>query len=95
MWTFSFDVHRHVSSVVGRVFRALRRAGADIPPMTYGMTWILFDPRMRRTINEGALEGRKPLSLEAAGIRPGSILLVLSPEAVPQEPSNSLPPAPR
>jgi serine/threonine-protein kinase len=81
MWTFSFDVHRNVSSFLARVWKALRRGGADIPPLTYGKTWVLFEPRTGRTIVDSA--GEERLSLEAAGLRPGIVLWVLSPDAVP------------
>jgi serine/threonine-protein kinase len=81
MWTFSFDVHKNVSSFLSRVWKALRRGGADIPPLTYGKTWVLFEPRTGRTIIDSA--GEERLSLEAAGLRPGIVLWVLSPDAVP------------
>jgi hypothetical protein len=83
MWTFSFDVHKNVSSFLSRVWKALRRGGADIPPLTYGKTWVLFEPRTGRTILESAGEGTGRLSLEAAGLRPGIVLWVLAPDAVP------------
>ena len=82
-WTFSFDVHKNVSSFLSRVWKALRRGGADIPPLTYGKTWVLFEPRTGRTIRDGPCEGADRLSLEAAGLRPGIVLWVLAPEAVP------------
>jgi serine/threonine-protein kinase len=80
-WTFSFDVHKNVSSFLARVWKSLRRGGADIPPLTYGKTWVLFEPRTGRTITDG--DGTERLSLEAAGLRPGIVLWVLSPDAVP------------
>lgn len=83
MWTFSFDVHKNVSSLIARVWKALRRGGADIPPLTYGKTWVLFEPRTGRTIIDSASEGGERLSLEAAGLRPGVVLWVLAPDAVP------------
>ncbi|NUQ73303.1 MAG: serine/threonine protein kinase [Polyangiaceae bacterium] len=83
MWTFSFDVHKNVSSLIARVWKALRRGGADIPPLTYGKTWVLFEPRTGRTIPESGGVGGERLSLEAAGLRPGAILWVLAPDAVP------------
>jgi eukaryotic-like serine/threonine-protein kinase len=78
LWTFSLDVHRHVSSLVARVWKALRRAGAKVPALTYGTAWVLFEPRTGRSIVEIG-EGRAPLSLEAAGIRPGIVLWVVEP----------------
>jgi hypothetical protein len=78
LWTFSLDVHRHVSSLVARVWKALRRAGANLPPMTYGTAWVLFEPRTGRAIAELG-EGLERLSLEAAGIRPGIVLWVVEP----------------
>ena len=82
-WTFSFDVHKNVSSFLSRVWKALRRGGADIPPLTYGKTWVLFEPRTGRTIPDDPCQGAERLSLEAAGLRPGIVLWVLAPEAVP------------
>jgi serine/threonine-protein kinase len=83
LWTFSLDVHRHVSSLVARIWKALRRAGAKVPPMTYGTAWVLFEPRTGRTIAELG-EGLERLSLEAAGIRPGTVLWVVEPGADPR-----------
>ena len=84
MWTFSLDVHRHMSSLIGRIWTALRRAGAKVPPMTYGTTWVLVEPRTGQTIAEGRGEGAERLTLEAAGIRPGVVLWVVPPDAVPK-----------
>ncbi|HSN97317.1 MAG TPA: serine/threonine-protein kinase [Candidatus Nanopelagicales bacterium] len=83
LWTFSLDVHRHVSSLVARIWKALRRAGAKVPPMTYGTAWVLFEPRTGRTIPELG-EGLERVSLEAAGIRPGTVLWVVEPGADPR-----------
>jgi serine/threonine protein kinase len=83
LWTFSLDVHRHVSSLVGRVWKALRRAGARVPPLTYGTAWVLFEPRTGRVIAEVG-EGLEQLSLEAAGIRPGIVLWVVTPGTDPR-----------
>lgn len=78
LWTFSLDVHKHVSSLISRIWKALRRAGADVPPMTYGTAWVLVEPRTGRTIAE-LKEGPERLSLEEAEIRPGMILWVVKP----------------
>jgi serine/threonine protein kinase len=83
LWTFSLDVHKHLSSLLARIWKALRRAGAKVPPMTYGTAWILFEPRTGRTIVDQRDEGAAPTSLEAAGIRPGTILWIVRPEAGP------------
>jgi serine/threonine protein kinase len=84
LWTYSLDVHRGLGSLLARVWKSLRRAGAKVPPMTYGAEWVLFEPRTRRVIEE-APEGAPPLGLEDAGIRPGTILWVVRPDAVPSE----------
>jgi serine/threonine-protein kinase len=78
LWTFSLDVHRHVSSLIARVWKALRRAGAKVEPMTYGTAWVLFEPRTGRVIAELG-EGQERLSLQDAGIRPGIVLWVVEP----------------
>jgi hypothetical protein len=44
---------------------------------------VLFEPRTGRTILDSAGEGTERLSLEAAGLRPGIVLWVLAPDAVP------------
>jgi hypothetical protein len=68
-----------VSSLIARVWKALRRGGASVPPMTYGTTWVLVEARTGRKIAEvGA--GLERLSLEEAGIRPGSVLWVAAVE---------------
>jgi len=84
LWTFSLDVHRHLSSLLSRIWKALRRSGAAIPAMTYGKEWVLFEPRTGRVlVEEQPSEGAAPKGLEAAGIRAGTILWVLRPEAAP------------
>jgi eukaryotic-like serine/threonine-protein kinase len=77
IWSFSLDVHRHVSSLVARIWKALRRSGADVPPMTYGTKWVLVEARTGQPIIELGAGGTAPLSLEAAGIRPGIVLWVV------------------
>ncbi|MDC3961271.1 serine/threonine-protein kinase [Polyangium jinanense] len=79
LWTFSLDVHTHLSSLIARIWKALRRAGAKVPPMTYGTEWILFEPRTKRFVEDDPCEGGERLSLEAAGIRPGAVLWVMTP----------------
>ncbi len=82
MWTFSLDVHRGLSTLLARIWKALRRAGAQVPPMTYGTEWVLFEPRTGRTIAEHREEAGSP-SLEDAGLRPGIVLWVMRPADVP------------
>jgi len=83
LWTFSLDVHRHVSSLIARIWRALRRAGGDVPPMTYGTAWVLVEARTGRAIAE-VRAGLERLTLEDAGLRPGSVLWVVAPAAHPR-----------
>jgi len=78
LWTFSLDVHRHVSSLMARIWKSMRRAGAKVPPMTYGSAWVLVEPRTGETIPELG-DGLERLSLEDAGIRPGMMLWVVEP----------------
>jgi serine/threonine-protein kinase len=80
LWTFSLDVHPHVSSLVARVWRALRRAGGEVPAMAYGKAWVLVEARTGRAIGERGV-GLEKISLEEAGLRPGSVLWVVVPEA--------------
>ncbi|MDI1447662.1 serine/threonine-protein kinase [Polyangium sp. 6x1] len=80
LWTFSLDVHTHLSSLIARIWKALRRAGAKVPPMSYGAEWVLFEPRTKRFVEDDKREGGERLSLEAAGIRPGAVLWVVTPE---------------
>jgi eukaryotic-like serine/threonine-protein kinase len=78
LWTFSLDVHRDVSSLVARIWRSLSRAGARVPPRTYGTTWTLVEPRTGRAIVEPRGDGVEPrLTLEEAGIRTGTVLWVV------------------
>ncbi|MRG91712.1 serine/threonine-protein kinase [Polyangium spumosum] len=81
LWTFSLDVHVHLSSLIARIWKALRRGGAKLPPMTYGKEWALFEPRTKRFIEDDPREGEERLSLEAAGLRPGAVLWVVRPDA--------------
>ncbi|TKC95719.1 serine/threonine-protein kinase [Polyangium fumosum] len=80
LWTLSLDVHPNLSSLIARIWKAMRRAGAKVPPMTYGKEWILFEPRTKRFVEDDVGEGGARLSLEAAGIRPGAVLWVMTPE---------------
>jgi eukaryotic-like serine/threonine-protein kinase len=77
LWTLSLDVHRDVSSLVARIWRSLARAGAKVPPRTYGTTWALVEPRTGRTIVERSSEDGARSSIEAAGILPGAVLWVV------------------
>jgi eukaryotic-like serine/threonine-protein kinase len=86
LWTFSLDVHPHLSSLIARVWKALRRAGAKVPPMTYGTEWVLFEPRTGRFVADDVRQGAERSSLEAAGIRPGTVLWVMPPEGREREP---------
>jgi hypothetical protein len=62
----------------------LRKTGVDIPPLTYGKTWILFEPGAGRPIRPQTVEDASASSLDAAGIRPGTTLWVMSPESIPR-----------
>jgi len=78
LWTLSLDVHRDVSSLVARIWRSLCRAGARVPPRTYGSTWTLVEPRTGRAIAEPGGDGGTPrATLEEAGIRTGTVLWVI------------------
>ena len=79
MWELSLDVHRHLSSLVARIWRSLRRAGAQLPPMTYGTAWTLVEARTGRTIPEPKGEGADRVSLAETGIRAGTVLWVVRP----------------
>jgi hypothetical protein len=81
LWTYSLNVHRTMSSLVGRIWTSLRRAGAAIPPRSYGTSWLLFEPRTGRALVDADGEDVGRLSLEAAGIRPGTVLWVITPDA--------------
>ncbi len=60
----------------------MRRRGAKVAPMTYGAEWVLFEPRTSRVIADVSDGDDRP-TLEAAGIRPGTVLWILRPDAVP------------
>ena len=92
LWTFSLEVHRHLPSLLSRIWKALRRAGASLPPMTYGTAWVLFEPRTGRTIVDPSRDPEDRPSLEDAGIRPGTVLWILRPGA-PDVPGTIPPPA--
>ncbi len=77
LWSFSLDVHRNLSSLVARIWRSLARAGAKVPPRTYGTTWALVEPRTGRTIVAPSASPDDRTSLEDAGITPGSVLWVV------------------
>jgi serine/threonine-protein kinase len=77
LWSFSLDVHRDAGSLVARIWRSLRRAGAQLPPMSYGTAWTLVEPRTGRAIAETQGEGAERSSLEAEGILPGTVLWVV------------------
>lgn len=79
LWTLSLDVHRDLSTLVSRVWKALRRGGAQIPPMTYGTAWILYEPRTQRFVTFDNPSGEKK-TLEDAGIRSGAILWIVVPD---------------
>jgi hypothetical protein len=81
VWTFSLEVHPNVSSLVARVYRALRRAGGKVEPRSYGTSWVLFEPRTDRAIMETLGGDGARTSLDAAGIRTGGILWVVRPES--------------
>jgi eukaryotic-like serine/threonine-protein kinase len=85
LWTLSLDVHRDFSSLVARIWRSLCRAGARVPPMTYGTTWMLVEPRTGREIVEPRGAGVEHLSLDDAGVRPGTILWVVRVSEAPAE----------
>jgi serine/threonine protein kinase len=81
LWTFSLDVHRHVTSLVSRIWKSLRRAGAQVAPMSYGVEWALHEPRTGRTLELGSAPSGERKTLEEAGIRAGTILWVVRPGA--------------
>ena len=89
LWTFSLDVHKNLASLVARIWKSLRRAGAKVPPMTYGAEWVLFEPRTARFVADDAGEAVERMSLETAGIRPGTILWVMAPEGRAREKTRS------
>lgn len=79
LWTLSLDVHRDLSTLVSRIWKSLRRAGAKLPPMSYGTEWVLFEPRTQKYVSLERSEGGK-VSLDEAGIRSGGILWIVVPE---------------
>lgn len=81
LWTLSLDVHPSLASLIARIWKALRRAGSKVPPMTYGSQWVLFEPRTGRFIEDAPKDGGASLSLESAGLRPGAVLWIMKPEA--------------
>ena len=56
---------------------SLSRAGAKLPPMTYGTTWVLVEARTGRTIVDPEGGASERTSLEDAGIQPGAVLWVV------------------
>src|SRR5262249_33482611 len=82
LWTYSLDVHRGFGSLLARIWKSLRRAGAKVPAMTYGTGRVLFEPRTKRVI-EAPGDGGPPLALDDVGIRPGTVLWVVRPDALP------------
>lgn len=79
LWTLSLDVHRDLSTLVSRIWKSLRRAGAKLPPMSYGTEWVLFEPRTQKYVSLSGPEGGK-VSLDEAGIRSGGVLWIVAPE---------------
>lgn len=79
LWTLSLDVHRDLSTLLARIWKALRRSGARLPPMTYGTEWVLYEPRTQRFVTEHGPKGPK-MSLEEAGIRSGAVLWIMVPD---------------
>ncbi len=75
LWSLSLDVHKNLASLVARIYRSLNRAGAKLPPMTYGKAWALVEARTGDLLLEQ--EGEGGTSLEAAGIEPGVVLWVV------------------
>jgi hypothetical protein len=83
LWTFSLEVHKNLSTLISRIWKALRRGGSQVPPMSYGTQWVLYEPRTGRVIEGEAREGGERKTLEEAGIRPGAVLWVMAPAEVP------------
>lgn len=79
LWTLSLDVHRDLSTLVSRIWKSLRRAGAKLPPMSYGTEWVLFEPRTQKIVTLPGPEVGK-VSLDEAGIRSGGVLWIVVPE---------------
>jgi serine/threonine-protein kinase len=84
LWTLSLDVHRDLSTLISRIWKALRRGGAKVPPMTYGTEWVLYEPRTQKFVLDNGPGGVK-LTLEEAGIRSGGVLWVMVPEGKKQD----------
>ena len=82
-WTFSFDLHADTFSLLTAIWGALRRAGVDVPAMTYGQRWVLFEPAGQRIIPQGPLVEGRTWSLEAAGLAPGAVLWLMTPGSLP------------
>jgi serine/threonine-protein kinase len=79
LWTLSLDVHRDLSTLIARIWKALRRAGAKVQPMSYGTEWVLFEPRTQRFVSDSGRDGGK-VTLDEAGIRSGGVLWIVVPE---------------
>ncbi|MBK9264002.1 MAG: serine/threonine protein kinase [Polyangiaceae bacterium] len=79
LWTLSLDVHRDISTLLSRIWKAMRRAGAKVPPMSYGTEWVLYEPRTQKFVADTGRDGGK-MSLEEAGIRSGAVLWIMMPE---------------
>jgi len=79
LWTLSLDVHRDLSTLISRIWKALRRAGAKVPPMSYGTEWVLYEPRTQKFVADSGRDGIK-MTLDEAGIRSGGVLWIMVPE---------------
>lgn len=79
LWTLSLDVHRDLSTLIARIWKALRRAGAKVPPMSYGTEWVLYEPRTQKFFADSGRDGVK-MTLDEAGIRSGGVLWIMVPE---------------
>jgi eukaryotic-like serine/threonine-protein kinase len=88
LWTLSLDVHRDLSTFISRIWKAMRRAGAKVPPMSYGTEWVLFEPRTQKFVADSARNGEK-VTLEQAGIRTGAVLWIMVPEKAKQQPAEA------
>jgi hypothetical protein len=55
----------------------LSRAGARLPPRTYGVAWRLVEARTGSAIADRDAGSGEPVSIEAAGIVAGSVLWVV------------------
>jgi len=81
LWTLSLDVHRDLSTLIARIWKAMRRAGAKVPPMTYGTEWALYEPRTHKFVSDSGPAGGK-VTLDEAGIRSGAVLWIVQPGAI-------------